>query len=100
MKVDDRPSASPPFTRRADWLSDIRMALSKVPPATFRDLAKRRLPPWGENETTESRIAAQIILEHLELTGWLIARKPPRPPHRAPAPDAGLGLSRKEEAGE
>lgn len=87
---DDRPSVSPPFTRRADWLFDIRMALSKIEPAIFRDLAKRRHPPWGENETTEMLVAASTILEQLELCGWIISRAPPLEPHRAPALDAGL----------
>lgn len=94
MDDDDRPSVSPPFTRRADWLLDIRMALSKIEPAIFRDLAKRRHPPWGERES-DLHIAAEAILGHLELCGWIISRKPPVRAHSAPTPDAGLG--REEE---
>ena len=94
--MTDDDLAGPPLTRRVDWLFDIRMALSKIEPAIFRDLAKRRHPPWGENETTEMLVAASTILEQLELCGWIISRKPPLRAHSAPTPGAGLG--REDEA--
>ena len=97
MTDADRPSTSPPFTRRGDWLFDLRMALKKIQPSVFQRLARRRHQPWDESES-ELHIAADAILQHLELCGWIISRKPPLQPHRAPAPDAGLGLRREEEA--
>ena len=60
---------------RDDLLFDLQMALGKIPPATSRDLAKRQLP----GDELAEKIAAERILEHLELCGWRIEHKPVPP---------------------
>lgn len=56
-------------------LLDLRQALRKVPPATWRDLAKRKLP--GDD-------LAEKLLQHLLLCGWEFGHRPPEVGHSTP----------------
>ena len=58
-----------------DLLFDLCLALRKLAPATLRDLATRRRP----GDDLAEKIAAERILEHLELCGWRFEHKPTPP---------------------
>jgi hypothetical protein len=60
---------------RDDLLFDLQLALRKISPGTTRDLATCRRP----GDELAERIAAERILEHLELCGWRMEHKPTPP---------------------
>jgi hypothetical protein len=65
---------------RDAMMLDLCTAIRKVPPATWRDLAKRRLP----GDDLAEKIAARTIFDHLVLRGWEFGHRPPAEGHGAP----------------
>ena len=59
------------MTDREEFIFALCMALRNVPPATFRDMGKRRVP----GDDLPEKMAAEKILAHLELTGLELTRK-------------------------
>ncbi|MFZ1429061.1 MAG: hypothetical protein WAS21_20085 [Geminicoccaceae bacterium] len=59
---------------RNAMLVDLRGALRTVPPAIWRDLAKRRQPADDQAE----KLVAERLLAHLERCGWEFGHRPLR----------------------
>ena len=53
-------------------LFDLCLALRAVPKGTLRDLGKQRLP----GDELAEKVAATLILEHLERAGWRLEHHP------------------------
>ena len=58
---------------RNAMLGDLRGALRTVPPAIWRDLARRRQPADDQAE----KLVAERLLAHLERCGWEFGHRPP-----------------------
>lgn len=65
------------MTGRQSILFAITMALRKIPRGILRDMAKPRLP----GDALPEKIAAEKILEHLELSNYEVRQGLPRRPH-------------------
>jgi hypothetical protein len=67
-------------TDRDRLLFDVCMALHKVPSGILRDLGRRHLP----GDELAEKIAAEVIVAHLEQCGWRLEHKaePRVPPAR------------------
>lgn len=58
---------------RNAMLADLRGALRTVPPAFWRNLAKRRQLA----DDADEKLVAERLLAHLERCGWAFGHRPP-----------------------